>query len=192
MLYAKKISETEAGELISEKQLRIQMPNVMLPENLTDELLAYHGYVQVHPIRTTLQQTYDKIISFRALYNGNRFIREAFLKPVSVEEATDRKKRQLMLLRNTRNMLLTESDFTQNDDYFELKEEWKVYRQQLRDITTTYSDPYIAVIPKKPSVDGSTRDIETHRKYTIAKIKSNFLKDSYRHKVPTRLRFTVD
>ena len=54
-------------------------------------------------------------------------------------------------LRNTRNKLLIESDWTQNRDVFlSNDEEWKIYRQQLRDLPKN-TDPMNPEWPIKPS-----------------------------------------
>lgn len=55
-------------------------------------------------------------------------------------------------IRSQRNIFLNESDWTQISDSplsVEKKEEWKVYRQELRDITNQ-SDPHNIVWPIKP------------------------------------------
>ena len=54
-------------------------------------------------------------------------------------------------LRTRRNQLLTESDWTQSRDVFlSNDEEWKNYRQQLRDLPKN-TDPMNPVWPTKPS-----------------------------------------
>ena len=54
-------------------------------------------------------------------------------------------------LRSKRNQLLTESDWTQSRDVFlSNDEEWKTYRQQLRDLPKN-TDPMNPVWPTKPS-----------------------------------------
>lgn len=54
-------------------------------------------------------------------------------------------------LRHVRNMLLAETDWTQNPDVpQETKDRWAAYRQQLRDMTITYQDLNGAVWPDKP------------------------------------------
>ena len=54
-------------------------------------------------------------------------------------------------LRTRRNQLLTESDWTQSRDVFlSNDEEWKTYRQQLRDLPKN-TDPMNPVWPTKPS-----------------------------------------
>ena len=57
-------------------------------------------------------------------------------------------------LRHLRNVLLRESDWTQFTDSplsDSKKTEWKTYRQSLRDLPATESDPENATFPTKPS-----------------------------------------
>ena len=57
-------------------------------------------------------------------------------------------------LRHLRNVLLRESDWTQFTDSpltDSKKNEWKTYRQSLRDLPATESDPENATFPTKPS-----------------------------------------
>lgn len=57
-------------------------------------------------------------------------------------------------IRARRDRLLTESDWTQildNGVSQEIKDKWKVYRQKLRDITETFSDPNQVVWPMAPA-----------------------------------------
>ena len=57
-------------------------------------------------------------------------------------------------LRHYRNVLLRESDWTQFTDSpltDSKKNEWKTYRQNLRDLPATESDPENATFPTKPS-----------------------------------------
>ena len=60
-------------------------------------------------------------------------------------------KEAIKSLRTRRNQLLTESDWTQSRDVFlSNDEEWKTYRQQLRDLPKN-TDPMNPVWPTKPS-----------------------------------------
>ena len=57
----------------------------------------------------------------------------------------------LQNLRNERNRLLVESDWTQLPDVpEETKNAWQTYRQELRDITKTYQSLDTVVWPTKP------------------------------------------
>lgn len=54
-------------------------------------------------------------------------------------------------IRNTRNNLLKECDWVGLSDVeFFTKEKWLKYRQQLRDITSTFDSPQKVVWPSKP------------------------------------------
>ena len=58
----------------------------------------------------------------------------------------------LEVLREERNKLLQESDWTQNPDIpEETRNAWTTYRQELRDITETYKTLAEVVWPNKPS-----------------------------------------
>ena len=54
------------------------------------------------------------------------------------------------ILRRVRNNKLAETDWMANSDVI-LSDEWKTYRQQLRDITKSYSSLDKVVWPTKPS-----------------------------------------
>jgi hypothetical protein len=57
-------------------------------------------------------------------------------------------------LRHLRDILLRQSDWTQFTDSpltDSKKNEWKTYRQSLRDLPATESDPENATFPTKPS-----------------------------------------
>lgn len=58
----------------------------------------------------------------------------------------------LYFLRKERNKRLAESDWAGLEDVpGEIKTKWRVYRQQLRDITLHYSSLEEAIFPEKPS-----------------------------------------
>ena len=54
-------------------------------------------------------------------------------------------------VRQQRNLLLSESDYTQlNDSKVSNKEDWAVYRQKLRDITSNFGSASEVIWPIKP------------------------------------------
>ena len=55
------------------------------------------------------------------------------------------------MIKRKRNKLLSQSDYTQMPDWPGDKTAWAEYRQALRDITTTFSDPNEVVWPKAPN-----------------------------------------
>ena len=71
----------------------------------------------------------------------------------------------LETLRNQRNEKLQQSDFSVLPDHRlsrENEEEWKVYRQALRDIPSTTEDPENPVWPEPPKVKVTTSGSTTH------------------------------
>ena len=63
------------------------------------------------------------------------------------------KEEQLQLLRAQRNAKLINSDWTQSRDVnLSNDDDWKKYRQDLRDITKTYESPDDVVWPTEPSL----------------------------------------
>ena len=57
---------------------------------------------------------------------------------------------RMVLLRNKRNILLAETDWMGNSDVT-MSNDWKTYRQALRDLPSTTSDPFNPTWPTKPS-----------------------------------------
>ena len=55
------------------------------------------------------------------------------------------------LVRDKRNQLLDNSDYTQSSDFPGNREEWSSYRQLLRDIPQMYKNPKDVVWPPKPN-----------------------------------------
>lgn len=53
-------------------------------------------------------------------------------------------------VRDFRQALLKHTDHTELEDYPRFQTEWKTYRQSLRDITNTFSDPNSVVWPMAP------------------------------------------
>jgi len=73
-----------------------------------------------------------------------------------VEEATwesEKPAREISVLRTERDSLLASSDWTQSPDSpvdDEVKTAWATYRQQLRDLPATVSDPAEPTWPEAP------------------------------------------
>ena len=69
-------------------------------------------------------------------YDNARIDNLKFIDPETLRNLDDEKKYTLAKIRHKRNQLLFESDWTQSRDVFlPNDEEWKKYRQELRDIT---------------------------------------------------------
>jgi len=68
------------------------------------------------------------------------------VEPKTEQELKERIKNEWTTIRQQRNRLLSESDWTQLADSPADKDKWAVYRQELRDITTQ-EDPFSIVWP---------------------------------------------
>ena len=68
----------------------------------------------------------------------------------STEELTILKNNQWQNVRQERDMLLKETDWRASTD-LTLSDDWKNYRQALRDIPSTQSDPFNITWPTEPS-----------------------------------------
>ena len=69
-------------------------------------------------------------------YDNARIDNLKFIDPETLRYLDDEKKFTLARIRHKRNQFLSESDWTQSRDVFlPNDEEWKKYRQELRDIT---------------------------------------------------------
>lgn len=90
---------------------------------------------------------YEEI--FKAVNSQNKEIAVEFGEVILVEKI----KQQITWdqIKKERNILLLESDWTQLSDVsLSNKDEWKTYRQKLREITTDFLNPEEVVFPEKP------------------------------------------
>jgi len=78
---------------------------------------------------------------------GDKYINGEFVSPNSLISDEDLAKD----IRNTRDVLLSMSDWTQSNDVPQAtKEKWTDYRQQLRDIPQQLGFPRDVIFPEKP------------------------------------------
>jgi hypothetical protein len=130
-------------------QLRTSHPNVSFPANLSNELLAEWGMYVVTP--TPMPNDYTKNIT-----EGTPVLTDGVYYQNWVQTNASDSEKELRLaikwseIRELRNQLLSECDWTQLGDVSEtIKTSYQSYRQDLRDITNQ-SDPFSIVWPEKP------------------------------------------
>tara|TARA_B100000941_G_scaffold269057_1_gene226094 strand:- start:54 stop:335 length:282 start_codon:yes stop_codon:yes gene_type:complete len=73
------------------------------------------------------------------------------LKALYAQDAIDFPKHLWEVLRRERNRRLTETDYLALSDTVEMSDDWKTYRQALRDLPSITSDPENPSWPTKPS-----------------------------------------
>ena len=130
-------------------QLREAYPNVSLPAELSDEALNEWDMYVVIP--TPMPNDYTKNITegTPVLTDGVDY-QNWIQTNASQSEIDYRLENQWFIIRETRNELLAECDWTQLADVSsETKANWAQYRQSLRDITSQ-TNPFSITWPVKP------------------------------------------
>tara|TARA_Y100000592_G_C5382792_1_gene274277 strand:- start:34 stop:315 length:282 start_codon:yes stop_codon:yes gene_type:complete len=73
------------------------------------------------------------------------------LKALYAQDKLDLPAKLMEVLRNKRDRLLSETDYLTLSDTTEMSDDWKTYRQALRDLPANTSDPENPPWPTKPS-----------------------------------------
>jgi hypothetical protein len=129
--------------------LRKSHPNVSFPVNLTNEVLAEWGMYEVTPNPKPNDYTKNITEGTPVLTDGI-YYQNWIQTDASQAEIDYRIENQWFVVRETRNELLAECDWTQLADIpNETKELWTSYRTQLRDITSQ-PNPFSINWPVKP------------------------------------------
>ena len=130
-------------------KLREAFPNVSLPAQLTDEALIGWDMYVVTP--TLMPTDYTKNITEGTPVLTNGVYYQSWNQTAATQsEINYRLENQWFIVREIRNQLLTECDWTQLSDISaETKAIWSQYRQSLRDITSQ-TNPFSITWPVKP------------------------------------------
>jgi hypothetical protein len=129
--------------------LRKSHPNVSFPVNLTNEVLAEWGMYEVTPNPKPNDYTKNITEGTPVLTDGI-YYQNWIQTDASQAEIDYRIENQWFIVREIRNELLAECDWTQLADIpTETKELWTSYRTQLRDITSQ-PNPFSINWPVKP------------------------------------------
>jgi len=130
-------------------QLREAYPNVSLPAELTNESLIEWDMYVVNP--TPMPNDYTKnITEGTPILTDGIYYQNWIQTNASQSEIDYRLENQWFIIRQTRNELLVECDWTQLADVSaETKSIWSEYRQSLRDITSQ-TNPFSITWPVKP------------------------------------------
>ena len=147
-MYLRIIDET-INYPYSISELRTAHPNVSFPVNLTNEVLAEWGMYVVTPI--VMPNDYTKnITEGTPVLTDGVYYQNWIQTDASQSEIDYRLENQWFIIRETRNELLAECDWTQLADIStETKAIWSEYRQSLRDITSQ-TNPFSITWPVKP------------------------------------------
>ena len=130
--------------------LRRDNPNTSFPKRVSDEMLADWG---VYPVAKADMPNVDHTQNLTegqpALVDG-QWQQTWVITDATPEEVSQRAAQQADDIRNTRNQLLSDSDWTQIADAPVDATAWATYRQALRDVTSQVGFPYDITWPNKP------------------------------------------
>lgn len=125
-------------------QLRKDNPNVSFPKDIPLETLASYN---VYPLTVADRPSYNSLIEDVVL-NTPTEMNGAWIQSYSVVQKSQEDAERN--IREQRNYLLSESDWTQVEDAPVDKTVWATYRQALRDITSQVGFPFHTSFPTKP------------------------------------------
>ena len=132
-------------------QLKSENPNVSFPQAITNEVLENFGVYPVESVEVIDDYT-KNIVEGTPTLSGSVYIQTWNITDATEEEINIKIAEKWLEVRDMRDSLLSQSDWTQFQDSpisGSTLTEWQTYRQSLRDITSQ-SNPFDLVWPSKP------------------------------------------
>jgi hypothetical protein len=144
-----RIINNEISYPYSLETLRKDNPTISFPSELSDSLMVEWGMLEVRS--TPKPNDYTKnIIEGTPILVDDVYYQNWESENATESEINFRIESKWIEIREIRNQLLSECDWTQLSDIpQETKEVWQSYRQSLRDITSQ-SNPFSITWPTKP------------------------------------------
>lgn len=144
----------ENGQIVDgPKELPINTASVSNFNLLPDEVLRQYGWLPYLLIKNPLSNQIK--VGNEITITETEVIETEIYRDKTIEEINEETQkilnRKWNMIRNKRNSLLRESDWTQLSDAPVNNSQWTQYRQSLREIPQTFSDPDSVVWPTKPS-----------------------------------------
>jgi hypothetical protein len=133
------------------EDLKNEHSNVSFPTSITTDILENFD---VYPVQSvSVNDDYTKnIVEGTPVFSGSVYIQTWNITNATEEEINTKKEEKWIEIRDIRNSLLVQSDWTQFQDSpitGSKLTEWQTYRQSLRDITNQ-SNPFSLTWPTKP------------------------------------------
>lgn len=132
-------------------ELKSENSNVSFPQILTNDILENFGVYPVESVEITDDYT-KNIVEGTPLLSGSVYVQTWDITDATTEEINIRLEEKWLEVRDMRDSLLSQSDWTQFQDSpisGSNLTDWQTYRQSLRDITSQ-SNPFDLVWPSKP------------------------------------------
>lgn len=130
--------------------LRRDNPNTSFPKRPSDDLLARWDMQIVAKSDCPSADHTKNIVEGEPVRVDGVWTQVWEIADATAEEIAERNERAATSVRDQRNALLTESDWTQVADAPVDAAAWATYRQALRDITAQEGFPYNVTWPTKP------------------------------------------
>lgn len=148
MTYARILDNEIAEYPVYEGDIRLRYPNTSFPPNFVPP----EEYVRVEDVIPPSIGHFQNLTEGALLQTETGWIRNWIIEDISSAEIQQRTENQWANIRNQRNNLLQQSDWIcakAVDTGESVSDEWKTYRQTLRDVTLQ-DDPFAIVWPVKP------------------------------------------
>ena len=132
-------------------ELKSENPNVSFPQTITNEVLENFGVYPVESVEVTGDYT-KNIVEQTPTLSGSVYIQNWSVTDATEEEINIKIEEEWLVVRDMRDSLLSQSDWTQFQDSLisgSTLIEWQTYRQSLRDVTSQ-SNPFNLVWPSTP------------------------------------------
>ena len=148
-----KISGSDITYPYSVQQLKLDNKNISFPTIISDSLLETFGVYKVELRNSGYDDDYTKDVSeLTPILSGSVYVQTYEVTDADETTLTIRKEQKWNEIREQRNQLLSECDWTQFQDSPITGSDlinWQTYRTELRNITTQ-ENPYNIIWPTKP------------------------------------------
>jgi len=148
-----KVSGSNITYPYSIQDLKLENKNISFPSTINDSLLETFGIYKVELRDSGYDDDYTKdVIELTPILSGSVYIQTYEINDADEVTISTRKEIKWEEVREKRNQLLSECDWTQFQDSPISGEQltlWQNYRQSLRDITNQ-SNPFEIIWPTKP------------------------------------------
>lgn len=139
------------GEVVSEQGFRALHPNTSMPQQLTEDIINSFGGDVVFEGPQAQPTRYQIAYQDGVEQKGMKWYTKWTVVEMTDEAKAAKDAEQAKSVREQRNKLLAETDWTQLVDSTVEKEIWAVYRQSLRDVTAQAGFPWDIVWPIDPN-----------------------------------------
>jgi len=149
-----KVSGSNITYPYSVQNLKFENKNISFPTSISDSLLETFGVYKVELRDSGYDDDYTKdVVELTPTLSGSIYVQTYEISDADETTINIRKEIKWSEIREQRNQLLSECDWTQFQDSpitgSELTQ-WQTYRQELRNITIQ-ENPYNIIWPTKPS-----------------------------------------